>query len=61
MPKDKKEVMFGIRISKEDKEAWFIYALKHGYEYLSEFLRDTINTLILKEKKPTKVFIIKEK
>ena len=52
-----KEEILGLRISKEDKETWFSYAILNGYESISEFVRDSINTII-KEKKPSKIIII---
>ena len=52
-----KEEILGLRINKEDKEAWFSYAILNGYESISEFVRDSINTII-KEKKPSKIIII---
>lgn len=52
-----KQEILGLRISKEDKEAWFSFALLNGYESISEFVRDTINTII-KEKKSKKIIII---
>jgi len=53
--------ILGLRISKEDKEAWFSYALLNGFENLSDFVRDVINNLILKGKKTSKLIIIENK
>ncbi len=55
-----KEEILGLRISKEDKEAWFSFALLNGYESISEFVRDSINTII-KGKKSSKIIIIENK
>lgn len=53
--------ILGLRISKEDKEAWFSYALLNGFESISDFVRDAINNLILKGKKTSKLIIIENK
>ena len=55
----KREIL-GLRISKEDKETWFSHALLNGFDSISEFVRDTINTMI-RGKKTSKIIIIENK
>ena len=42
----------------DEKEIWMLYAINNGYDNLSEFVRDSINGLILAKKKPSKLIII---
>lgn len=47
-----------IRISKDDKEKWFMYALSHNYDSLSDFIRDSINEKIVVKNILNKITII---
>jgi len=54
-----KQERFTLRLTENEKESWNYYAISIGYESVSEFIRDSINAIIMGKKKPHKIIEIK--